>query len=64
MLPLSDVDVTLKMQCKDCGHIQVVKGHRYDGHYYFGSSYNWCDMCDGLPVQIENVQVVTEQSNK
>ena len=60
MLPLPDADVTLKMQCEDCGHIQIVKGQRLDGHYYFGSAYNWCDECDGLPVQIENVKVEGE----
>lgn len=59
MLQLPDAKVTLKMQCEDCGHIQIVKGHRYDGDHYFGSSYNWCDECDsGLPRPIEEIKVV------
>lgn len=58
MFDLPDAKVSLKMQCEDCGHIQDVKGQRIDGHYYFSSSYNWCDECDGLPVQIEDVQVI------
>ena len=40
MLPLPDVKVTLKMQCEDCGHVQIVKGSRFDGAYYFGSAYD------------------------
>ena len=51
--------VTLKMQCRDCGHIQIVKGFRAaenDG-VYFGSAYNWCTRCDlGLPVAIEDLK--------
>ena len=59
MLTLPNANVTLKMQCEDCGHIQIVKGSRYDGAYYFGSSYNWCDKCDtGLPRSIEEIKVV------
>ena len=59
MFDLPDAKVTLKMQCKDCGHIQVVKGSRFDGQYYFGSAYNWCDKCEtGLPKAIEDIKVV------
>ncbi len=59
MLPLPDVKVTLKMQCEDCGHVQTVKGSGFDGAYYFGSAYDWCDACDsGLPRPIEEVKVV------
>lgn len=58
MLQLPDAKVSLKMQCEDCGHVQTVKGHRHDGQYYFGSAYNWCDKCSGLPVQIEDVKVI------
>jgi len=50
-------DISLRMQCEDCGHIQVVRGNRYKGQNYFGSSYNWCDNCDGLPKPIEDVKV-------
>ena len=58
MYTLPDAKVTLKMQCEDCGHIQIVKGSRHDGSYYFGSAYNWCNKCDsGLPVAIEDVKV-------
>ena len=59
MFDLPDAKVSLKMKCEDCGHIQTVKGQRLDGHYYFGSSYNWCDSCDsGLPVQIDDVKIL------
>lgn len=48
---------TLKMKCEDCGHIQEVHGvaHIIDNElcYWWGSSYNWCDNCDGLPYKIE-----------
>ena len=45
------------MQCEDCGHIQVAKGVRAGGVNYFGSAYDWCDMCEsGLPVAIEGVK--------
>jgi len=48
--------VIAHMKCRDCGHEQAVKsvGDWVDGdgkeHRYFGSAYNWCDECDGLPV--------------
>jgi len=59
MLTLPNAKVTLKMQCQDCGHIQTVNGNRYDGSYYFGSAYNWCDECEsGLPRPIEDIKVV------
>ena len=50
-------DISLRMQCEACGHIQVVRGNRYKGQNYFGSSYNWCDNCDGLPKPIEDVKI-------
>ena len=54
-------DISLRMQCEACGHIQVVLGSRYDGGNYFGSSYNWCDECgDGLLKPIEDVKVDTK----
>lgn len=47
----------LKMQCEDCSHVQEVKGTAgiidNELHYWWGSSYNWCDECDGLPRKIE-----------
>lgn len=59
MYDLPDADVTLTMQCEDCNHIQVVKGIRRGGEYYFGSAYSWCNECDtGLPIVIEAVKVV------
>lgn len=59
MLPLPDAKVSLKMQCQDCGHIQIVKGNRLDGAYYFGSAYDWCNECDsGLPRPIEEVKLI------
>lgn len=54
---LPDGKISLKMQCEDCGHIQVAKGVRAGGVNYFGSAYDWCDMCEsGLPVAIEGVK--------
>jgi hypothetical protein len=50
-------DISLRMQCEACGHIQVVRGNRYTGQNYFGSSYDWCDNCDGLPKPIEDVKI-------
>ncbi len=54
-MELPNVTVTLK--CVDCRHEQEVTsacGHRLpDGtdHYYFGSRYDHCDVCDG-PTQL------------
>lgn len=39
--------ISLRMQCEECMHVQVVKGSRYDGCNYFGSAYDWCNNCDG-----------------
>lgn len=50
--PLPDGDVEVEMKCRECGHIQIVKGVRGLGRVYFGSGYDFCDKCDGLPVQI------------
>jgi hypothetical protein len=51
---MEKINITLKMQCEDCGHIQTVKGFlTSDGGYYFGSAYSYCDECDGLPNPIE-----------
>lgn len=59
MIDLPDANITLKMQCEDCQHIQIVKGIRREGSDYFGSAYNWCNQCDtGLPVAIEQTRVV------
>ncbi len=44
-----ECDIELEMQCTECGHKQRVKGHRHGGKNYFGSAYNWCDECEGLP---------------
>jgi len=58
MLELPDAKISLKMQCEDCGHIQIVKGKRLGGDNYFGSAYDWCNECDsGLPTAIEEVKV-------
>ena len=46
---LPDGKITIRVKCEDCGHEQDVHGTRYDGHTYFGSGYDWCDRCDGLP---------------
>jgi hypothetical protein len=49
------IDIAIKMKCEDCGHVQIVKGFRtYDGSRYFGSAYDFCDECEGLPVLIQN----------
>ena len=51
-------DISQRMYCEYCGHIQVVKGSRYDGRNYFGSGYDWCDNCgDGKPEPIDVVMV-------
>jgi hypothetical protein len=55
------IKVLLKMKCKDCGHIQIVTGFKYDGDgdVYFGSAYDWCNECDyGLPVPIEDLKEI------
>ena len=50
--------ISLRMKCEECGHIQVVKGSRYDGCNYFGSAYHWCENCDfGKPLPIGDVKV-------
>ena len=54
---LPDCDLIATMRCVDCGHVQTVKGLRREGHCYYGSAYNWCDECDGLP-KIESVEEV------
>jgi hypothetical protein len=48
------IDIAVKMKCEDCGHVQIVKGFKVDGHSYFGSAYDFCDECEGLPVLIPN----------
>lgn len=54
---LPDGKISLKMQCKDCGHVQIVNGCRRAGSNYFGSAYDWCNKCEsGLPVAIEDVK--------
>lgn len=58
MFELPDAKITLKMKCEDCGHVQTVKGNRWDGVNYFGSAYDFCDVCDGLPVAVEDAKVV------
>lgn len=55
--PLPDANVSVKMKCQDCGHIQLVKGQRMMGSTYFGSAYNFCDVCGGLPEAIEEMKV-------
>lgn len=58
---LPDGKISLKMQCEDCGHIQVVNGVRHDGSNYFSSAYNWCNKCEsGLPAAIENIRTINE----
>lgn len=49
---IPDGPISIQMQCTDCGHIQTVKGNRFDGANYFGSAYDFCDKCDGLPKPI------------
>jgi DNA-directed RNA polymerase subunit RPC12/RpoP len=46
--------ITAKRQCTRCGHKQEVisacADYDKDGNivsYYFGSSYHYCDVCDG-----------------
>lgn len=49
------IDIAIKMKCRDCGHEQIVKGSRIYGNTYFGSAYDFCNKCDGLPVFVEKV---------
>jgi len=50
------IDVAIKMKCKDCGHVQIVKGFRtHDGSRYFGSAYDFCDKCDRVPLLVEEL---------
>ena len=50
-------NIYLHMECVDCGHYQTVRGHRHDGQNYFGSGYDFCDKCDGVPKPIDEVTV-------
>ena len=56
----------LKMQCEDCSHIQEVKGAvgiiDNELNYWWGSSYNWCDVCDGLPHKIEEPRLFKDDN--
>jgi predicted RNA-binding Zn-ribbon protein involved in translation (DUF1610 family) len=53
---IDNIDIAIKMKCEDCGHVQIVKGFRiYNGSRYFGSAYDFCDKCDGLPVLVEDL---------
>ena len=49
-----DGPVTVHMRCEDCGHEQTVRGTRHDGATYFGSGYDFCDRCDGVPRLIKD----------
>jgi hypothetical protein len=60
MYELPDANVVIKMQCIDCNHIQNVKGIRRGGSCYFGSSYDFCDECEGVPRPIEQTATVIE----
>lgn len=54
---------TITLQCEDCGHVQEVRSaaaYEYeDGtqHFWFGSAYDFCDICDGLPRQINHEKI-------
>ena len=50
-------NIYLHMECVECGHYQTVRGHRHNGHNYFGSGYDFCDKCGGLPEPIDEVTV-------
>jgi hypothetical protein len=47
-------NISVKMKCTECGHIQTVKGTQSYGKNYFGSGYDFCDECDGLPEVIND----------
>jgi hypothetical protein len=53
MFELPDAEVKVDMICEECNHIQTVKGRRLEGAYFFGSGFDFCDKCDGLPIYIE-----------
>lgn len=52
-------NITVRMRCEDCGHEQEVTSaaafEEADGrvHGYFGSRYDHCDKCDGLPQPVD-----------
>jgi hypothetical protein len=55
-MAMSDqIDIAVKMKCEDCGHVQIVKGFKVYGRNYFGSAYDFCDECEGLPVLVEDL---------
>ena len=54
--------VEILMQCEDCGHVQTVRGVQVGDAVYFGSSYDFCDECDGLPVLVESDLLTNNQS--
>lgn len=57
-------NVTLHLKCEDCGHEQDVTSaaavqHEHGGkQYWFGSAYDFCDVCDGVvkPIPKEKEQ--------
>jgi hypothetical protein len=51
--PAADKQVTVRVKCEDCGHEQEVRGISSGGRCYFGSGYDFCDMCEGKPHPIE-----------
>lgn len=53
----NECSIEIEMQCTECGHKQLVKGTRHDGRNYFGSGYNWCDKCDGLPKPVAGAKL-------
>lgn len=54
----------LKMQCTDCSHVQEVRGSigivNGELHYWWGSGYNWCDNCDGVPRPIATPELFND----
>ena len=54
----------LKMQCEDCSNVQEVNGAAgiidNEFHFWWGSSYNWCDECGGLPRKIEEPRLFSD----
>lgn len=55
-------NIEVQFKCEDCGHIQTVYGFIYDGRRYFGSGADFCDKCDGLPIEIKE-DLLTQLNN-
>lgn len=47
--------VCVLVKCDECGHEQTVSGVEVNESYYFGSGFDFCDVCDGVPTPLKLV---------